>query len=146
MKRVLLFTAIATLPVIGQSVLATATAMAQPAPPVPPPGPPMPTYQVRDKLPEGSRTSGVTNGASEFSYHCGYCHLPFGMGTNLLMPQRIAAGETPDKALLANRTDLTADYVEAVVRNGKSAMPPLSRVEVTDAELHAIARYLGKGK
>jgi hypothetical protein len=30
------------------------------------------------------------------------------------------------------------------VRYGKLAMPRLSRVEVTDAELEAIAKYLGK--
>ena len=143
MNKVLLFTAALTLPVIAASIVADAAALAQSTAPVPN-GPP--TYQMRDKLPERSRTSGVANGEAEFSYHCGYCHLPFGMGTNLLTPQRIAMGETPDKGLLANRTDLTADYVETVVRSGKGAMPPLSRVEVTDAELRAIARYLGKGK
>jgi mono/diheme cytochrome c family protein len=68
------------------------------------------------------------------------------MGTNLLTKQRIAAGQPPETALLTNRTDLTADYVKAVVRNGKMAMPRLSRVEVTDAELDAIAAYLAKAK
>jgi hypothetical protein len=53
-------------------------------------------------------------------------------------------GEPPSNALLVNRTDLTQSYVKAVVRNGKVAMPPLSRVEVTDAELDSIARHLGK--
>jgi hypothetical protein len=54
------------------------------------------------------------------------------------------AGEPPEKGLLANRQDLTADYVRAVVRQGKVAMPRLSRTDVTDAELTAIATYLGK--
>jgi hypothetical protein len=53
-------------------------------------------------------------------------------------------GETPDKGLLANRTDLTADYVKSVVRAGKGAMPAQTRVDVTDAELEAVSRYLGK--
>jgi hypothetical protein len=46
--------------------------------------------------------------------------------------------------MLANRTDLTSDYVKSVVRMGKMAMPRLSRVEVTDAELESISHYLGK--
>jgi mono/diheme cytochrome c family protein len=131
---------------LAASLVAVAAAVAQPAPPVPPPGPPMPTYQMRAKAPDVSRTAAGQNGAAQFSYRCGSCHLPFGMGSNLLTGQRVAMGETPDKGLLANRTDLTADYVQAVVRNGKGAMPPLSRVEVTDAELKAIAGFLGKGK
>ena len=56
------------------------------------------------------------------------------------------AGEPPEKGLLANRTDLTADYVKSVVRMGKVAMPRLTRVDVTDAELDAIAAYLAKEK
>ena len=48
--------------------------------------------------------------------------------------------------LLANRDDLTADYVKSVVRMGKNAMPRQTRVDVTDAELDKIAAYLGKGK
>jgi mono/diheme cytochrome c family protein len=79
-----------------------------------------------------------------FEVHCGYCHLLGGMGTNLLTKQRIMAGDTPDKGLLANRTDLTADYVRSVVRMGKGAMPVQTRVDVTDAELQAVSRYLGK--
>jgi mono/diheme cytochrome c family protein len=106
----------------------------------------MPTFQTRAVEPKGNRLAARTDGAAEFSYRCGACHLPFGMGSNLLTGQRIAMGETPDKGLLANRDDLTAEYVQAVVRNGKGAMPPLSRVDVTPAELNAIAKYLGKGK
>jgi hypothetical protein len=68
------------------------------------------------------------------------------MGTNLLTKQRIAAGESPETALLANRTDLTADYFKSVARMGKGAMPPQTRVDITDAELASIAAYLGKGK
>jgi mono/diheme cytochrome c family protein len=61
-----------------------------------------------------------------------------------LTKQRLALGETPDKGLLSNRTDLVPDYVKQVVRQGKNAMPPQTRVDVTDAELDAVAAYLGK--
>ncbi len=84
------------------------------------------------------------DGAAVFSYHCGYCHLPVGMGTNLITKQQVQAGNPPSMGLLTNRTDLQAGYVKAVVRAGKGAMPPQTRVDITDAELDAVARYLAK--
>jgi mono/diheme cytochrome c family protein len=66
------------------------------------------------------------------------------MGTNLLTKQRVMLGEPPESGLLANRKDLTQTYVKIVVRRGRMPMPSLTRVEVTDAELDAIAAYLGK--
>jgi mono/diheme cytochrome c family protein len=106
--------------------------------------PPPPPYQIRAELPSGDRLAGGGNGEHLFSNRCGSCHLAGGMGTNLLTKQRMMAGQTPETGLLANRTDLTADYVKGVVRGGKIAMPRLSRAEVTDGELDAIAAYLGK--
>jgi mono/diheme cytochrome c family protein len=108
----------------------------------PPPGPP--PYQMRAVLPAGDRLAGGGDGAALFSNRCGACHLAGGMGTNLLTKQRIAAGAPAESALLTNRSDLTQAYIRAVVRHGKLAMPRLTRVEVTDAELDAIAKYLGK--
>ena len=87
-----------------------------------------------------------SDGEALFSNRCGSCHLAGGMGTNLLTKQQMMAGQPPEKGLLTNRTDLTADYVKTVVRQGKVAMPRLSRTEVTDAELDAIAAYLSKAK
>ncbi len=107
--------------------------------------PPPPPYQMRPEFPGGNRLAGG-DGKVLFEVHCGYCHLTGGMGTNLLTKQRMAAGEPPEKGLLANRTDLTADYVKQVVRMGKNAMPPQTRVDLTDAELDAVAAYLGKAK
>jgi mono/diheme cytochrome c family protein len=106
--------------------------------------PPPPPYQMRAELPLGDRLAGGGNGEHLFSNRCGSCHLAGGMGTNLLTKQRMMAGQPPETGLLANRTDLTADYVKGVVRGGKIAMPRLSRTEVTDGELDAIAAYLGK--
>jgi mono/diheme cytochrome c family protein len=106
--------------------------------------PPMPLYQMRAVAPAGDRLAAGRDGAALFSNRCGSCHLTMGMGTNLLTKQMIAAGRPPSDALLANRQDLTADYVKAVARSGKNAMPRLSRVEVTDPELDSIAAFLGK--
>lgn len=107
--------------------------------------PPPPPYQMRPEAPTGNRLT-ASDGKLAFEVHCGYCHLTGGMGTNLLTKQRMALGETPDKGLLVNRTDLTADYVKTVVRQGKNAMPPQTKVDITDSELDAVAAYLGKKK
>ena len=104
----------------------------------------MPPYMLRPEAPAGDRLKPGGDGKVLFEVHCGYCHLVGGMGTNLLTKQRMMMGETPDKGLLANRTDLTADYVKSVVRMGKGAMPAQTRVDVTEAELDAVSRYLGK--
>ena len=108
--------------------------------------PPPPPYQMRAALPAGDRLAPQTDGEVLFSNRCGSCHLAGGMGTNLLTKQQMMAGQPPAMGMLSNRTDLTADYVKSVVRQGKVAMPRLSRTEVTDAELDAIANYLGKAK
>jgi mono/diheme cytochrome c family protein len=109
----------------------------------PPPGPP-PPYQMRAPLPAGDRLVGGKDGAALFSNRCGACHLLGGMGTNLLTKQRVILGEPPESGLLENRKELTQNYVKIIVRRGRMAMPSLTRVEVTDAELDAIAVYLGK--
>lgn len=106
--------------------------------------PPLPPYQMRDPMPAGDRFAAGRDGQKLFTNRCGACHLPFGMGTNLLTKQRVALGEPPEKGLLANRTDLTVDYVKSVVRQGKMAMPRQTRVDITDAELDSVAAYLAK--
>jgi mono/diheme cytochrome c family protein len=123
------------------ALAASKLAMAASAPGGPPPDL---LYQMRTEAPAGDRLTPGRNGGALFSHQCGYCHLPGGMGTNLLVKQQIAAGQPREMGLLANRTDLTADYVKAVVRMGKGAMPRQTKVDVSDAELDSIAAYLGK--
>jgi mono/diheme cytochrome c family protein len=72
-----------------------------------------------------------------FAARCLKCHGDGGTGT-FMLARRIGK----DKALLAERTDLQAEYVRFVVRNGIVSMPAITRVEVTDDELAAIVRYL----
>ena len=112
----------------------------QAGPPLPPP------YEMRAPAPAGNRLAAGRDGEALYSNRCGYCHLAGGMGTNLLTVQRVALGEPPENGLLTNREDLTADYVETVVRSGKVSMPPQTRVDVTDAELASIAKYLARPK
>ncbi len=108
--------------------------------------PPPPPYQMRAEAPAGDRLAAGRDGKALFENHCGSCHLAGGMGTNLLTKQQMMAGQPPEKGLLANRTDMSPDYVKAVVRQGKMAMPPQTRVDITDAELDSVASYLGKAK
>lgn len=104
--------------------------------------PPLPPYQARAELPEGNRLAAGRDAETVYLHACGYCHLPGGMGTNLVTKQRMAMGESPEMGLLTNREDLTADYVKQVVRQGKAAMPPQTRVDITDAELEEVANWL----
>jgi mono/diheme cytochrome c family protein len=79
------------------------------------------------------------DGKALFHNRCGMCHEAFGMGTGLL-----ARRVDPQVAELEKRTDLTADYVIQAARAGIGNMPAISRGEVSDAELAAIAAYLAR--
>ncbi len=104
--------------------------------------PPLPPHQMRLEVPAGDRTNSPATGEQLFSNACGYCHLTFGMGTNVLTARRMAQGLPPHTGLLANRTDLTAEYVKMVVRSGQGDMPRITRVDLTDSELALVAEYL----
>lgn len=113
----------------------------------PPAGPPPPPPHImRAQMDGGYRLQSQMEGQAIFSNRCGACHFEWGMGTNLITKQQLAMGNPPTMGLLVNREDLTADYVKAVVRMGKNAMPRQTRVDITDAELAKVAAYLGKGK
>ena len=72
-----------------------------------------------------------------FNTHCGTCHLQMGPGT-IMLGRRLGL----DHALLDERLDLDAAYIRQVVRNGIGGMPPQTRVDLSDAELNAVAAYL----
>jgi len=124
---------------LALAALAPATAMAAPG------GvPELPPYQVRAAQPAGDRLQPGRDGKAVFEHSCGYCHFPGGMGSNLLTKQMMMMKRPPSDGILSNRRDLTADYVKAVVRGGKGAMPAQTRVDLTDAELNAVAAYLAR--
>lgn len=72
-----------------------------------------------------------------FAARCAKCHAESGTGT-FMLGRRLGK----DKAMLEARTDLAPELIRHVVRNGIVSMPAITRVEVTDAELDAIVRYL----
>ena len=72
-----------------------------------------------------------------FDARCAKCHAETGTGT-FMLGRRLGK----DRAMLERRTDLPRELIRHVVRNGIVSMPPLTRVEVTDAELEAVIRHL----
>jgi len=81
------------------------------------------------------------NGQQLFQRKCAMCHGAVGMGTGLL-----ARRMKPEVAPLEKREDLSAAYVERAARIGILNMPPITRGDVSDAQLASIAAYLSKGK
>lgn len=81
------------------------------------------------------------DGKALFHEKCAMCHGPGGMGTGLL-----ARRVDPKVAELEKRDDLTPDYVTTAARTGIGNMPAISRGEVSDKQLAAIAAYLAKGR
>ena len=83
----------------------------------------------------------VDTGHSEpeplFGEKCGMCHRAQGMGTTLLQRRF-----DPELALLENRRDLTPEFIRTVVRSGFNNMFPISRGEVSDAQLERIIAHL----
>jgi len=82
-----------------------------------------------------SAAPAVLDGKALYHEKCLMCHGPAGMGTGLLQ-RRVQPAE------LAKRTNLTREQVIAVARAGLGNMPAMSRGEVSDPQLAAIADYL----
>jgi mono/diheme cytochrome c family protein len=80
----------------------------------------------------------ATGGERLYVEHCAMCHGPNGMGTGLL-------GRRVEPALLEQRDNFNAQYVIMAARRGIGNMPPITRGEVSDADLQQIADYLAAG-
>jgi (+)-pinoresinol hydroxylase len=80
-------------------------------------------------------------GKRAYNHICVYCHSPGVWGTN-----RLSKRMDKEKAVLENRTDLSAALVQTVVRTGIGSMPPLRKSELSDADLAAVAAYLTRAR
>jgi mono/diheme cytochrome c family protein len=78
-------------------------------------------------------------GRQVFDRHCVHCHGPGNEGPGTL---QLARTRGPDKALLAERNDLPAAYIQMIVRQGLKAMPAFVPSDLTDAQLKVLADYL----
>jgi len=78
-------------------------------------------------------------GKEVFDKQCVHCH---GDSNEAVGTLQLARTRGKDKALLTERNDLTADYVQFVVRHGLKAMPAFVPSDLTDAQLQALTEYL----
>ena len=78
-------------------------------------------------------------GKEVFDRHCVHCHGPGNEATGTL---QLARTRGEDKALLTERDDLRAVYIQYVVRHGLKAMPAFVPSDLTDAQLQALTDYL----
>jgi (+)-pinoresinol hydroxylase len=95
------------------------------------------TAAVEDGGPAAER------GAAVFNNWCSACHSrgpQNAPGTASL--QNKYQGSVP--AALEDRRDLTPEVVKVFVRNGVAMMAPFRKVEVSDADLDALAAYLAR--
>lgn len=82
-----------------------------------------------------------TDGKALYTDRCGMCHQGIGMAVGILARRPGDASQ----GFLEQRKDLSAAFVQTVVRTGILNMPRMPRAEVSDAELAAIAAYLSGG-
>lgn len=88
----------------------------------------------------------VERGKQVYERSCAMCHGP-GLHGRRLLPGTAAlqvkyGGKLP--AVLDERTNLSAAYVERVVRRGLEGMPFFRPTEVTNQELRDLAAYLSR--
>lgn len=83
---------------------------------------------------------GEMTGKEVFDHYCTYCHgSSDGPGT-----MQLGRTRGKDQALLTRRTNLSADYIEYVVRHGLKSMPPFVPSDLTEAKLKALVAFLAK--
>ena len=78
-------------------------------------------------------------GKEIFEDKCSHCHAS---GTMHPGTRQLAMTRGEDKAVLAQRKDLTADYVRYIVRHGINAMPPFVPPDIPEQQLEELIRYL----
>lgn len=81
-------------------------------------------------------------GATIYDHYCIACHDRGGghPGT-----QNLAYLYGPEKAALADRDNLTPDYVRTMVRFGRGLMPGFRPSEISDEQVKLLAEYLAAG-
>jgi mono/diheme cytochrome c family protein len=81
-------------------------------------------------------------GKVDFLNACAVCHAAQPDRPGTLSLQFKYAGRLP--AALEQRTDLTPEMVTYYVRHGIAMMPSFRKTELSDAQVAAIAAYLGR--
>lgn len=87
-----------------------------------------------------SALAGEPKGSEVFDHYCAACHGTADAPASV----QLARTRGKDKALLAGRKDLAADYIEYIVRHGLKSMPPFAPSDLDDAKLNALVGFLTK--
>lgn len=85
---------------------------------------------------------GADNGAAIYEHHCTGCHE---RGNGHPGTQSLGYLYGKEKAALADRDNLTPEYVRLLVRHGRGLMPAFRPAEISDAELKILTEYLATG-
>ncbi len=80
-------------------------------------------------------------GKAVYERHCSHCHAP-GPDHPGTLQLSVTRGEA--FSVLEQRSDLTPDYIKAIVRHGLRTMPGFKPTTLTHQQLDALAGYLGK--
>ena len=78
-------------------------------------------------------------GRAAYDRHCVHCHGP---GAEAVGTMQLARTRGDSFALLTERDDLVAPYIEFVVRNGLRSMPGFVPSDLTEGQLDALVEYL----
>lgn len=90
-------------------------------------------------LPAAANAQEEGAGQAAYERHCIQCHDTDDEAVGTLQLGRTRGEEL---ALLTERSDLTGEYIAAIVRNGLNAMPGFLPSELTAAQLDALVDYL----
>jgi mono/diheme cytochrome c family protein len=102
-----------------------------------------PPTQAGPKTVSTPSPAALSPGHAVYAHYCADCHDagPGHPGT-MQLGERLGA----ERAVLRTRTDLTPEYVKAIVRNGFQMMPAFRPTEIADSELDALAAHVTAGR
>jgi mono/diheme cytochrome c family protein len=86
-------------------------------------------------------TSRQAEGAALFARTCVYCH-----GEHAWAARDLGKDKGPDRALIAQRTDLDPAYIRHVLRHGVGNMPAYTPTDLSPAQVEAVVDYLTRNK
>ena len=83
----------------------------------------------------------TTMGEKVFQQWCIHCHGADNSGPGTL---RLTWDKGEAESLLTGRDDLLSQYVVSIVRRGLDEMPSFRITEISEAQLNALADFLGR--
>lgn len=86
-----------------------------------------------------SSKSTARAGGVVYELHCAGCHAA-GLGHAATMKLKLARSD--GMSVLVERTDLTAAYINHIVRDGLLEMPPFRPTDINNDELDNLAQYI----